>query len=379
MKYSLLAALIAQSLVSWRCATAQSSPSCKDENGNDVDWFTIYKLPHNTLQSFNPTGGKFAYVDDRISKNGLTYWPLSNQDLFKAENNPVANTLRPLYEKNQRKDILYFVYNDQPPEAYKGKGKGKGHSKGVVLFDDTAGVWLLHTVPKFMEGLKSGSYKLPDSAKDNGQMFMCVTFKTKRVEKIAKLLLTENAKVYDHQLADWMKENTYPEVERLARKEFVKGDHKYNTDLESNAGQRFRAYAKAAKADTDLFAEELHKDLKERIAVQSWMNGRGKPHESSHDVSHIAFTKLKFAENHSVTLRTTVDHSKWAFTVANDIFCFASTNHKPSQENRGGEALCFNNPVVKALFCSAAAEALSEQSVTCSSKRPRSQSKRGHA
>ncbi|KAL1427237.1 hypothetical protein MTO96_017531 [Rhipicephalus appendiculatus] len=382
MKYSLLAALIAQAIVSFSCATVQSSPSCKDENGNDVDWFIIYKLPYNKLKSFNPTGGKFAYIDSENSKNGLQYWPISKQDLFKNKN-PVAYTLEPLYKKTTRKDILYFVYNDEPPQAYEGKGEGQGHSKGVVLFDNTAGLWLLHSVPTFMEGLKSGGYKLPDRAKNNGQMFMCITFKTEQVETIATLLRTQNAKVYDHQLPKWIPEekNSYPEVKLLARNVFVEEPKTLKVNLARKDGHILRAYAKSASAGEDLYADELFRDLNEPIAVQSWMNGRGGKYLSASDVSHINTMEWEFKKDNAIEFPTTVDHSKWAFTVNKDTFCFASTNRKPSQEKRGGEALCFVNRAVKDLFCRGVKEASSEAIVTCQAdrKRPRSESKRRKA
>nr|XP_037286775.1 deoxyribonuclease-2-beta-like isoform X2 [Rhipicephalus microplus] len=314
MKYPLLAALIAQGIVSFSSAKDLPPQSCKDENGNEVDWFIIYKLPRSTLKSVNPTGGKFAYVDSENSKKTLEYWPISQQDLFK-NSNPIAYTLRSLYERTTSEDILYFAYNDEPPKTSEGKWKGKGHSKGVVLFDKTAGFWLLHSVPKFMKGLKSGQYVFPENAKNNGQMFVCFTFRTEQVEKI------------------------------------------------------------------DLFADELFMDLKERIVVQSWMNGNGGKYLSADDVNHVVAMELKSKENKIFPFETTVDHSKWAFTNKSDIFCLASTNRKPSQEKRGGEALCFNNRVVKDLFCSGVKYVSSEAIVThhADRKRPRCESSRRKA
>lgn len=381
MKYLLLTALIAQGILLFSGAAGQLSPSCKDENGKDVDWFIVYKLPQNKLQSFNPTGGKFAYLDSRNSKEVLKYWPISRQDLLKNRN-PVAYTLQPLYDKTTRKDILYFVYNDEPPKAYKGKGKGKGHSKGVVLFDKTAGLWLLHSVPKFMEGLKKGRYTLPDNAKANGQMFMCVSFKTEQVERIAELLRTQNAKVYDLQLPGWITEaNRYQSVKLLASNNFVNEIKTLKTPLARKDGHILRAYAKTASAGEDLFADELYRDLKEPIIVQSWMNGRGGTYLSADDVNHVVIMEWQVKKGGPVTFNATVDHSKWAFTARSDTFCFASTNRKPSQEQRGGEALCFNNPVVKDLFCSGVKEVSSEVIVTqhADRKRPRCESSRRKA
>ncbi|KAL1427229.1 hypothetical protein MTO96_017523 [Rhipicephalus appendiculatus] len=368
MKYSL--ALIAHAIVSLSCAAAApSSPRCKNQAGDNVDWFLIYKLPKNTDGSFKSNGGEFMYVDAVSSsiKNGLRYWPLSQQDLYKDEN-PVAFTLAPLYEKTPRQDILYFVYNDQPPEPHKMKA-GRAHSKGVVLFDNDVGVWLLHSVPRFGGGLQSGKYSFPDNARVNGQMFMCVTFKTPKVNEIARLLRTEYANVHDKHVPRTMKDK-FSEVKLLDNNIFVgtsrkgqKGRGKagrtrqedlYTADLISDGGLQLQAYAKRKTAHKDLF-EVLAKDLKGEIAVQSWRNGNGVslPNVNGSDFSvvNIAAVIMRYDYNNTVSFSTSMDHSKWAVSVDHDDFCFSSMNRQESQKlRRGGEALCFKNHEVKELF-----------------------------
>ncbi|KAH6942647.1 hypothetical protein HPB50_008811 [Hyalomma asiaticum] len=345
MKFSIIAALIAQGLSSVSCATVPPSPRCKDQDGQDVEWFIIYKLPRmQTYQqnSFTPEGGEFAYVDARTSEATLRYWPLSGFDLYEAQN-PVAFTLAPLYENTTRKDILYFVYNDQSPPTY--NGTRNGHSKGVVLFDDNVGVWLLHSVPRFADGLQSGQYVFPETARENGQMFMCVTFPTPQVDTIARLLRTEYANVYARQVPQAMKDK-YPEVALLAKDSFVRAlDQKlFIANLTSEGGLALRAYAKRATLDEDLYSGVLANDLKDDLAVQSWRNGAGgklpPACNSSYTVVNIDAILLRFDVDNSVTFNTTEDHSKWAITIDRD----------ESQETRGGEALCFGNAAVQALF-----------------------------
>lgn len=306
--------------------------------------------------SFTPEGGEFVYVDSRSTQEPLRYWPLSAQDLYEPQN-PVALTLAPLYENTTRKDILYFVYNDQPPPMY--NGTRNGHCKGVVLFDDNIGVWLLHSVPGFVQGLQSGQYSFPDTARENGQAFMCVTFPTPQVDTIARLLRTEYANVYARQVPQAMKDK-YPEVALLAKDSFVRAlDQKlYIANLTSVGGVALRAYAKRATLDDDLYSGVLANDLKDDLAVQSWRNGAGgklpPACNSSYTVVNIDAVQLRFDANTSVTFNTTEDHSKWAVTIDRDVFCFASMNRMGSQETRGGEALCFSNGVVQALFARSA-------------------------
>lgn len=104
-KFELIAAAIALGVASLTCAAVESSPKCKDQDGQDVDWFIVYKLPRMQPHKGNfmrPEGGEFVYVDARNSKESLRWWPLSSQDLFEPDN-PVAFTLAPLYENTTGK------------------------------------------------------------------------------------------------------------------------------------------------------------------------------------------------------------------------------------------------------------------------------------
>ena len=91
-----------------------------------------------------------------------------------------------------------MLYNDQPPTGNApssfGHSKGECSSvppycitnmplqqnpllfflpKGVVMLDRQTGVWLSHSAPKFPA---DGRTFWPDSANNNAQTFMCVTY-----------------------------------------------------------------------------------------------------------------------------------------------------------------------------------------------------------
>lgn len=354
-KFELIAAAIALGVASLTCAAVESSPKCKDQDGQDVDWFIVYKLPRMQPHKGNfmrPEGGEFVYVDARNSKESLRWWPLSSQDLFEPDN-PVAFTLAPLYENTTGKDVLYFVYNDQSPEYY--NGTRNGHSKGVVLFDESSGVWLLHSVPRFVDGLRSGHYSFPENARENAQMLMCITFGTSQVDTIARILRTEYANVYAKQVPESMK-NRYPQVALLSKDSFVRGHDrkKFIANLTSAGGVNVRAYAKRATLGEDLYSSMLANDLQDDLVVQSWRNGAGgklsADCDSKYTVTHVDSVRLAFDELRSITFNTTEDHSKWAIAIDKPIFCFASMNRMESQESRGGEAVCMENSAIHALF-----------------------------
>ena len=55
---------------------------------------------------------------------------------------------------------------------------------GVVFFDGTAGIWLVHSVPKFPP---PDHYSYPESGMDYGQTMLCMTFKYAELSKIGEI------------------------------------------------------------------------------------------------------------------------------------------------------------------------------------------------
>ncbi|XP_064479360.1 uncharacterized protein LOC135392585 [Ornithodoros turicata] len=77
--------------------------------------------------------------------------------------------------REKEEDLVYVAYNDQPPLGY--SGAWNGHSKGLVIFDEESGVWIQHSIPRFLD-VSAGRYVFPGNALRNGQTVMCITFPT---------------------------------------------------------------------------------------------------------------------------------------------------------------------------------------------------------
>lgn len=56
---------------------------------------------------------------------------------------------------------------------------------GVVAFDDKTGFWLIHSVPNFPDPRE---YGYPETATNNGQTAICITFKTSELNEIGKFV-----------------------------------------------------------------------------------------------------------------------------------------------------------------------------------------------
>ncbi|XP_064480026.1 plancitoxin-1-like [Ornithodoros turicata] len=326
---------------------------CKDEKRQNVDWFIMYKLPKMQKTDVNymtPGGGEFAYVDSNTPST-TTYWTLSEEDIYKADN-PMAYTLAPLYETGKPSDLLYAVYNDQPPDIY--NGTRNGHTKGVVIVDNTTSIWLQHSVPKFVENLYGGQYTFPESARENGQAIMCVTFNASDVNTVARHLRMQYANVYERGGPKYLRDS-HPQMDLLLNDSFIRtsGANLYIDNITSLAGQKFVSIAKRATLQVDIYSAVVTNVTQNDLLVQSWRNGAGGKLNATCNTMYTVVdaqqVRLGFQTNF-IIWSSSEDHSKWAVGIDKPWFCFGSLNRMESQFTRGGEVLCMLEPMVSNLF-----------------------------
>lgn len=84
---------------------------------------------------------------------------------------------------------MWVVYNDEPTN-----GKTTfdlGHSKGIVVADNSTGFWLVHSVPKFpqLPYQNNNSYSYPRTGIKFGQSFLCISMTTGELDKIGSYVL----------------------------------------------------------------------------------------------------------------------------------------------------------------------------------------------
>ena len=124
--------------------------TCRDENGDPVDWFIMYKLPRlrKHPEALVREGIGYFYMDANqpeftLSKNNLTH-----------KDHALFHTLAPVYESDPDSDIGYVFYNDQTPD---GQWSLKyGHTKGSLALDQRSGWWLIHSLPHFPNEVSYG-------------------------------------------------------------------------------------------------------------------------------------------------------------------------------------------------------------------------------
>lgn len=85
---------------------------CKDEQGQNVDWFVVYKLPKNGVKyGPNEPGSRYIYVTNRTNSHSYS-WIFSTKSIG-GKNSILGRNLKSIYSPNSR--ISHIFYNDDPP------------------------------------------------------------------------------------------------------------------------------------------------------------------------------------------------------------------------------------------------------------------------
>ncbi|XP_075554704.1 deoxyribonuclease-2-alpha-like [Dermacentor variabilis] len=190
-----------------------------------------------------------AYYD---SSSNNSEWILLDKDIYAKKLNPVKETLAPLYDST-KKNVAFLAYNDQPPPGF--GGTRGGHTKGVLLAGtgrSEGGVWLQHSVPRFVEDVKK-KYEYPESGRENGQLFFCISFPLQAVQNIALHLRVQGANVYQTRAPKWAAD--FDEFWYLLHKMYRrdKKGHLRIDFLHTNAHRLVLAIAKPPRLSRDVY------------------------------------------------------------------------------------------------------------------------------
>ncbi|XP_076134162.1 deoxyribonuclease-2-alpha-like [Alosa pseudoharengus] len=322
--------------------TATTSISCRNEQGQAVDWYILYKQPN--IDGKN--GLRYLYMDE--TTNG---W-VPGQYTIDDKQSAVAQTLKPLFDNidTETDTFGYILYNDQPPVPYRTASSSYGHSKGVVLLDKHTGIWLSHSTPDF-PGVDINSF-WPQSGYHNGQSFICGTYEYSTFKDIAIQLEYIHVNPFNSHIP----ESFYPELQCVANKGCYPKEAPYyrQLDMTTLAGHKFVSYAKYGKLHDDLFSAVLDKHMGGDFYAKSWGRLRH-PLPSNCSVPNIVYNVEQVQLPTTEPFSITVDHSKWSVTVdesSRPWTCIADMNREVSQESRGGGAVCTDNPAVWSAFSS---------------------------
>ncbi|CAJ0595915.1 unnamed protein product [Cylicocyclus nassatus] len=299
--------------------------------------FVDYADAAITCRVYKPPASKppvrFYYVDP--NRSNWTLAPLSIEN----DQTAVGATLREFYQHDQGQFV--FAYNDDSPSG--SVDSYRGHSKGVLLFDQSSGFWIIHSVPNFPA---AGTYTYPSTGIKFGQSFLCLTLPTETLADVGEHLRYVQATPYFTNLPDIFSLR-FPVLVNIVKKQSLSKAETVFTKVrqfKTAGGQTLKTFAKHKKFARDLWFDLVAPELKINMAVESWLNG------GSDDLDSMCTARTSVYDVTSVQLpdiafNSSRDHSKWAVADSRSphIVCFGDTNRQKSQLRRGGGAVCLRN------------------------------------
>ncbi|XP_028897757.1 deoxyribonuclease-2-beta [Zeugodacus cucurbitae] len=335
-------------------AAKKESPNvaCRDENGEVVDWFYMYKLPRiHTHYGARRNSSGFNYL--YITSNNYDAWRLSTHEVTSTESMP-GKLLQPLFDDER---VLLVAYNDQKPNS--NSSTPKAHAKGLLATDGVTAVWLVHSVPRYPE---IPIYKYPLTGGRYGQSYLCMSLQGSEVDKVATQLRLMVPQIYYTRTPTAVLAR-FPILQQVVEGKWQReGPFQNKVKLETLGGTKFKSFAKSGKEVTELYEDVIAPALDVNLLVETWRNGGGNL-ETNCTLNDKVFNIKEIKEQQlQIAFNTTSDHSKWAVSQESgfkfwrwrvggaDWLCVGDINRQQEQLVRGGGSVCLKNSKVAQLY-----------------------------
>jgi deoxyribonuclease-2 len=313
----------------------------KNQQGQPVDWWFIYKTPEHTGTK-NNQGFDFFYYDPvsaalQLSPVGL------DQD-----NQALGYTLQTVFDAPTTAGFI--IYNDEHVDKQDNNSE-KGHCKGVLAFDKASdsALLLLHSTPRFPADLE---LTLPGEEKIYGQTFICITLPDyQTANRIAQQMLQQqNPQVLqESSRIPASLQNDEPLFQLFHGTAINESKQPSTLRLKSKGGKEFLLIAKSRIWGEDFWLDLISPELKCDLVVETWRRGKVTPLQDTRSDTYdedLLTLDFKSLSSSPYEWPYTKDHSKWAAALKNSNnsspwVCVSDINRMVSQEKRGGGSLCF--------------------------------------
>src|SRR5579871_160865 len=301
-----------------------------DEDGKQIDWWFLYKVPKLAKSSdvASASGYEYVYYDPCVAKLAKSPYTLDQ------DKGALRLTLDSVF-RGSASSTGWILYNDEMPASADRKDDGTlGHTKGVIAFDTDSktALWLLHSWPKYAD---PGATQMPTPM--YGQTYLCLALDWKTASQLAA------------QMANHQEPQTYlphlpsslPKSDPLFRlTQPLDPNAPGDSDVlafKTRGGLAFKVIAKNRKWGKDFWNDLVGPALAEDMDVETWIRGPIAPMLDSDGV-HRTYD-IKFVDMRPLTgwaWPESKDHAKWGITRADDWICVGDINRMISQESRGG-------------------------------------------
>ncbi|CAL8253200.1 unnamed protein product [Merluccius merluccius] len=327
------------------CFTAcRTDISCRNEAGEPVDWFVVYKLPIHRIRQ-DGSGVEYLYLDSAVETWQISKFTVNTSD------GAIGLTLNQLYlgQAYTSNSTVYAMYNDGPPDMV--YLQGYGHTKGTLLFDHSQGFWLSHSVPHFPSFPEHG-YMYPSSGKVNGQTFLCVTYKYGQFPIIARQLVYLIPRVYNCSVPSSFLDDL-PDLAQLCKgsQPPLPSSSKNIDSLFSAKGEKFVSFVKSEDFVDDMYAGWVAQELATDLLAETWQRSEHELPSNCSLAYHAMNVKRVFLPGPTLFMSRN-DHSKWCVSqrLQDQWACVGDLNRERAQAWRAGGLLCSRNPFIYKAF-----------------------------
>ena len=307
------------------------SESCKDPEGNEVDWYVIFLFPKIAEKSKILT---YGYFDD--SSTSLRYIEHDSKNFP-----PLDFT----YLNDKSSETNYIFWNDdKSTEKKKDKSSdSKGHTKGGLIYNKSNARYLMHSLPRFPYRQDETTIinDLPSNAGIYGQHFFCISLNTpEAIKLIDHIIITNPQLVYKHGQDDRVGINSEQVNKLLSEKADRNRETFGELNLTSKKGKKFDVYSKGSGSEDLPFDGIIPNAYESSIFVETWTKPEildiictGK--YKVLNVLTLKFGKYLYGKDN--------EHSKWGVLEKKPIACFSDLNRVNKQKYRGGLTICVQN------------------------------------
>jgi len=315
---------------------------CRDDNGNPVDWFIVYKIPV-LAKSKNPNFNK-GYGYASLDPSHSSAFKISSFTLDQ-DSGYIGNTLNQVY-KGAKSSVGWLMYNDQKPSG--DTTTTYGHTKGVIGFDGTSGFWLIHSVPRWPVPYGE-AYSFPEFERIYGQNFLCISYDFARMNDVGYQLLFSRPWIYDSNIPSSLS-GRVSNLNAVLNGEYQRASNASILEIHSQGNVAFHHMAKNSKWNNDIYESLVAPYIDDGVFVETWM----RPYFGSFCAPGYQYPVVNvnnLALGSDVAFGETNDHSKWAISYTDTSWvCVGDINHQQSQFTRAGGTMCFQNQKVRGAY-----------------------------
>jgi deoxyribonuclease-2 len=226
----------------------------------------------------------------------------------------------------------YVVYNDETSKLNV-KGHKRGHSKGILAWNDQNITWLCHSVPNFprsFDGVNISPIEPGEEIYGQSFQYVCMDYTSELLSNILLQLYIMEVHIFIEKMSFINAISIHYKVFNLTK----------TITLVQNEDEMIEHVAKSPGCHIDIYSDHICKIYEYEWKVETWI--RGHRIHADEDDTDKRIHDIDTIQYHDVNYKESQDHSKWAVSD-NEYYLVGDLNRMASQYSRGGGVMICKN------------------------------------